>query len=212
MRENSLYGCALIGGAVLLIAMGLIHPTGAQLLASREAFGHITLINHIAHGLAIAGVWACIVGLVGFSRMLGAAQPTVTAAVIGFTLSALTVVVAAGLDGFVVPELARQWFAADAATRVTLGQLMHLCVLIASTLTRIYVALGSASIVLWSLALARARLSHGLPWVGVLTALAAVAVAIGGPPFVTVHELLALALCQAVWMIWAGVIMIRARA
>jgi len=34
----------------------------------------------------------------------------------------------------------------------------------------------------------------------------------GGSPMVSVHELLALALLQAVWVVWAGVLMIRAGA
>ena len=212
MRENSVYGTALIGGSALLIAMGLIHPTGAQLLASRETFEHVALINYAAHSLAIAGAWLAMVGLGGFSRLLGSARPVVTAAFLGFALTAVAVIVAAGLDGFVVPQLARRWFDADPASRAALRELMRFCVLIASTLTRIYMVLGSAAVLLWSLGVWNARLSRGLPWVGVLVAVAAVAVTIGGPPFVSVHELLALVLCQAAWMIWAGIILIRAPA
>src|SRR6516165_8029312 len=80
MRQNTFYGSALIGGALLLIGMGLTHPTGARLLTTREALEQFTLVDHMAHGLAIAGVCLGLVGLAGFSRFLGTSRPTVAAA------------------------------------------------------------------------------------------------------------------------------------
>jgi hypothetical protein len=175
MRPNGLYGSALIASSLLLLAMALTHPAAVPLMASRQAFEEFTLVNHVAHGLAIGGVWLSVVGLAGFSRMLGTTRPSVTAAFIAFAMCAAAILVGAALDGFVVPQLAERWFDADKATRETLRQLMHFCVSVASVLTRIYMTLGSAAILLWSYAVWRARQSRGLPWLGVLVSITAVA-------------------------------------
>jgi hypothetical protein len=212
MRQNAFYGSALIGGSLLLIAMGLTHPTGARLLTTREALEQFTLVDHIAHGLAIAGVCLAMVGLAGFSRFLGTSRPTVAAAFVIFALTASAMLVAPALDGFVVPELAKRWLDADAPTQATLRQLIAFCVTIASALTRLYLIVGAIAILLWSFAAWRVRLSRALPWLGTFVAIAALATTVGGPPMVSVHELLALTLGQALWMVWAGVAMLRGSA
>jgi hypothetical protein len=205
MRLNALYGSALIASSVMLVGMAVTHPAAVPLLASRQAFERFTLVNHLAHGLAIAGVWGSMVGLAGFSRMLGATRPSVTAAFVAFAISAAAILVAAAVDGFVVPQLASRWFDADQATRATLQQLMIFSVSVASALTRVYMTLGSAAILLWSVAAWRTRPAGGLPWLGVLVSIAAVAAAIGGKPIVSVHELLALVVGWTLWMAWAGI-------
>lgn len=210
MRLNSLYGSALIISSLLLVAMGLTHPTGAGLLASRQAFQRFTLIDHVAHVLAIGGVWLSVVGLAGFSAMLGATRPSVVAAFIAFAMCSVAVLFGVTLDGFVVPQLADRWFDADQATRATLQQLMHFCISVASALTRIYMTLGTAAILIWSLAVWRARLSSGIPWLGLFVGIAAMAAIIGARPVVSVHELLILVLGWAAWMLWAGIVMLSA--
>jgi len=188
--------------------MGLTHPTGAGLLASRQAVEGFTLADHAAHALAIGGIWMSVVGLAGFSRMLGATRPSVVAALIAFAMCSVAILFGVTLDGFVVPQLADRWIDADQATRATLQQLMQFCVSVASALTRIYMALGSVAILLWSFAVWRARLSTALPWLGLFVSIAAVATTIGGRPVVSVHELLALVLGWAVWMVWTGIVML----
>ena len=212
MRQNTFYGSALMGGSLLLLAMGLTHPTGARLFTTREALADFTFIDHVAHGLAIAGVCLAVVGLAGFSRFLGTTRPTVTAAFVTFAMTASALIVAPALDGFVVPQLANRWFDADAPTQATLRQLIIFCVSIAGVLTRLYMTLGAMAILLWSFAAWRVRLSRVLPWLGAFVAVAGLAASLGGPPMVSVHELLAVALGQALWMAWAGVAMLRADA
>jgi hypothetical protein len=212
MRQHTFYGSALIGGSLLLIAMGLTHPTGARLFTTREALEQFTLIDHVAHGLAIAGVCLAAVGLAGFSRFLGTTRPTVAAALVTFAMTASAMLVAPALDGFVVPQLANRWFDADAQTQAMLRQLVIFCVSIAGVLTRLYMTLGAIAILLWSFAAWRLSVSRVLPWLGAFVAIAGFATTFGGPPMVSVHELLALALGQALWMVWAGVSMLRSDA
>jgi hypothetical protein len=211
MRPYRPYGYALIAGSVLLLIMGLTHPTGARLLETRESFEHVALTNRFAHGVGIAGLWLLVVGLAGFSRFLGAERPAVTVAFLTFAIATGAGLVAPAIDGFVIPQLADRWFDADEATRITLRQLMQFCVMIASALTRVYLVLGSAAILFYSFDLWRTMSSRGLAWLGAAVTLAGIATTVGGPPMVSVHVLLALVVGLAFWMVWAGMILLRTR-
>jgi hypothetical protein len=188
--------------------MGMIHPTAIP-LGNSAALARLTFIDGVAHSLAILGIWLVLVGLVGLSRILGLQRVPVLAALVAFALVALAVVVAAALDGFVVPRLAAQWENANSVARDTLKQLILFCVLVASSLTRIYLLLGVIAVGLWSWVIYRDRLSRGLIWIGAVVVCAGIATLFGGPVYVGVHELLALVAGQAVWMILAGMLMIR---
>jgi hypothetical protein len=202
------YGATLILGSVVLVATAVIHPSVVP-FGDQAALARMTLIDGLAHGLAVLGTWLVLVGLVGLSRMLGLERITVLAALLAFALPAAGVVVAAALDGFVLPQLAQQWTGADQVVRDELRVLIRFCVLVASAITRIYLLFGAVAIVLWSWVIYRDRLSRTLPWLGALLGLAGIATLIGGPPYINVHELLALVFGQAVWLVLAGLMMIR---
>jgi hypothetical protein len=207
MRQEKTYGLVLIASSVVLLAMGLTHP--GRLPSTREALEHVGLISAIAHTLAIVGVWLALWGLSGMARFLGIERPMVTGALAAFGMAASAVTVAAALDGFAVPRLALQALEADEATRHTMRSLIGFCVLVASSLTRIYMLLGAVAIVMWSWVIREKALSHGLALLGAAVALAAVATIFRGPAYFTVHVVLLLALVQSAWMVWAGVLMIR---
>jgi hypothetical protein len=207
MRYESRYGAMLIAGSAVLLVMGMVHPSTIP-LGDRDALARMSLVDAMAHSLAIIGTWLVLVGQVGFCRMLGLQRTLVMAALVAAALPAAGVIVAAALDGFVIPKIADQWMGADAGTRADLRQLIRFCVLIASSLTRIYALLVAAAILLWSWIVYRDHLSLGLPWVGAVIGLAGIATLYGGPAYVNVHELLALVVGQSVWMVWAGLLMI----
>jgi hypothetical protein len=208
MRYEVRYGATLIAGSIVMLVMGMIHPSAIP-FGDREALARMSLVDAAAHSLAIIGVWLLVVGQVGFSRMLGLHSALVVAALAASALPAAGVVVAAALDGFVIPKMAEQLMSADNTTGATLQQLIRFCVLIASSLTRIYMLLAAVAILIWSWVVRRDHLSFGLPCVGVVVALAGIATLFGGPAYINVHELLALVAGQSVWMVWAGVLMIR---
>jgi hypothetical protein len=208
MRHEARYGAMLIAGSAVLLVMGMVHPSAVP-LGDRDALARMSLVDAVAHSLAIIGTWLLLVGQVGFCRMLGLQRTLVTAALVASALPAAGVVVAAALDGFVIPKIAEQWTGADAGTRASLQQLIRFCVLIASALTRIYMLLTAVAIMIWSWLVHRDHLSLGLPWAGAVVGLAGIATLFGGPAYVSVHELLALVAGQSVWMVWAGLLMIR---
>jgi hypothetical protein len=210
MRQEARYGALLIAGSAVLLVMSVVHPSTIP-FGDRDALARMAVVDAVAHSLAVLGIWLLLAGQVGFSRMLGLQRSVVLAALVASALPSAGIVVAGALDGFVIPKIAEQWMGADDATRATLKQLIRFCVLIASSLTRIYMLFVAVAILLWSWVVYRDRLSRGLPWVGALVGFAGVATLIGGPAYVNVHELLALVAAQSAWMIWAGVLMIRKR-
>lgn len=208
MRQETPYGALLILGSAMLLVTGAIHP-GSIPFDDNAALARMALVDAFAHSLAILGTWLVLVGLVGLSRMLGLTRVAVMAALVAFALAASGVMVAAALDGFVVPKLAEQWMDADNISRGELKQLIRFSVLIASSLTRVYLLLGAVAIALWSWAIYRDRQSSSLPWVGAVVGVAGIATLIGGPAYVSTHEVLALVAGQAVWMVLAALLTIR---
>ena len=81
--------------------------------------------------------------------------------------------------------------------------------LVASSLTRIYLLLGAVAVAMWSWVIRAQGLSRGLPLLGAAVALAALGTMLGGPAYFSAHLVLLLALVQSAWMVWAGVMMIR---
>ena len=59
MRDQTTYGVALILSAVGLLVTAGFHPTGGQMLASRETFEHVALVNTAVHSLAIGAHGCC---------------------------------------------------------------------------------------------------------------------------------------------------------
>jgi hypothetical protein len=208
VRYEARYGAILICGSAVLLVMAVVHPSAIP-FGDRGALARMSLVDAVAHALAILGTWLLLVGQVGFSRMLGLQRTVVVAALVASALPAAGIVVAAALDGFVIPKIAEQWMDGDDTARASLLQLIKFCVLVASSLTRIYMLLLAVAILVWSWAVYRDHLSLGLPWVGAVVGLAGIATLFGGPAYINVHELLILVSGQSVWMVWAGVLMIR---
>ncbi len=197
----------LLAGSGVLLVMGVLHPSAIP-WGDDTALARAAVIDAIAHSLAILGTWLVLVGLVGQSRMLGLQRVPVMAALVAFALATAAVVVAAAIEGFVVPQLAQQWTGADLVAGGDLKRLVRFCVLTASALTRVYLLLGAVAIALWSWVIYRERLHRGLPWVGAVVCAAAIAMLIGGSPFISAHEVLALVAGQAVWMFLAALLLI----
>lgn len=208
MRQEARYGAILIAGSAVLLMMAVVHPSAIP-FGDRAALARMTLVDAVAHSLAILGTWLLLVGQVGLSRMLGMQRTVVMAALVASALPAAGILVAAALDGFVIPKIAEEWMRGDDTAHAGLEQLIRLCVLVASSLTRIYTLLVAVAIMLWSWVIHRDYLSLGLPWVGGVVGLAGIATLVGGPAYVSVHEVLAMMIGQSVWMVWAGVLMIR---
>ncbi|MEO7432311.1 MAG: hypothetical protein ABIR62_09840 [Dokdonella sp.] len=208
MSQQIRYGAILISGSAVLLLMSVVHPSAIP-FGDEVALARMAIVDAFAHSLAIVGVWLLLVGQAGLSRTLGLQRPMVAAALLASAMASTGLVVAAALDGFVIPRIAHEWTGADATARAGLEQLIRFCVLAASSLTRIYIMMVALAILLWSWVIRSDRLDAALPWVGGIVGLAGFATLFGGPAYVHVHELMLLVLGQSVWMVWAGMWMIR---
>jgi hypothetical protein len=208
MHSNKVHGAVLMASTLVLFVMVGMHPSRIP-ADSHEALEHLRLVAGFAHALAVVGVWLSLWGLAGFSQVLGITRPRVVAALTAFVLPAAALCVAAMLDGFVIPELAKGLVGADAAHQAEIWSLVRFCVLIASAITRLYLFAVALAIVLWSWEAMRAGFGRALLWVSLAIAALAIALCFGGPTFVTVHELMLLVIGQSVWMVWVGVLLWR---
>jgi hypothetical protein len=208
MRNETAYGAILIVGSVVMLVMGITHPSALP-WGDNTALTRLAAIDAFAHSLAIIGTGLVLLGLAGMSRWLGLQRVPVMAALVAFAMASVAVVVAATLDGFVIPAIALSWTEADKVAGVDLKRLVWFCVLTASAMTRIYLLLTAAAVGLWSWVIFCERLSSALPWVGLMIGITGGVRIFGGSPFVSVHEVLALALFQGIWMVLAGFMMIR---
>jgi hypothetical protein len=213
MRDDRIYGAALIAGAVAFLGTAGLHPTGSQLLASPEAFARHAPSNVFAHALALFSVWLTLFGIVGLARRLGPQRPGVIAAFVAFALASAMVSVAAIVDGLVSTRLAAVYVASgDDAERATLKGSMRFCYYLASSSTRYYVTAASVAVLLWSWAAWRAKFDRVLPWLGAAIGVLALAAQTRGRLQMNVHDVMLLAVGQGIWMAWAGAALWRARA
>ena len=210
MRDDRIYGAALILGTVASLGTGMLHPTGGDLLRSPETFEHVARINVLAHALALAGVWLTAFGIVGLARRLGTQRPDVTAAAVAYGLAAVTLVLAAITDGLVSTRLAERLIGTDvAAERDLYKTLMTFCYYVASSLSRFYVTALAIAILLWSWAAWRTRFDRALPWVGAVIAIVALSAQLAGHMRMNIHDVILLVVGQGIWMVWAGVALLR---
>jgi hypothetical protein len=213
MRDDRIYGTALIAGAVAFLATAGLHPTGSQLMASPEGFASHAPINVLAHGLALFAMWLTLFGVVGFIRRLGAQRPEVTAAFVAFALGATMISLAAIVDGLVATRLAADYVATgDVAERSALRGFVRFCYYLASSLSRYYVTAVAIAILLWSWAAWRTKFDRVLPWLGFCLSVLALAAQLRGQLRMNIHDVMVLAVGQGIWMGWAGVTLWRTRA
>lgn len=209
MHDNRIYGAALILSVIGSLLTAHVHPTGLHGAASPDAVEHILRLNIGVHTLALVSIWLTVVGLAGLSRHLGFGRPEVIAALAAYTMAVIAVMSAAIASGFVMTELMRSTFEADESARGGLQLLSTLTHHLNGAYAKVHVAASSVAILLWSVAMLRARFSKVLPFVGFVSLLAPAVVLFNGHLHMNVHDLLLVVLAQGVWLAWTGVLLIR---
>lgn len=209
MHDNRIYGGALIASVVGLLVTAHVHPSGLHGATSAEAMEHVLRLNVGVHTLALVSIWFSFIGLVGLSRQLGLARPEVIAALVAYTMAVIAAVSAAIASGFVMTELQRSTFGADEPTRSGLQLLSTYTHHLNGAYAKVHVAASSVAILLWSVAMLRARFSKVLPFVGFVSLVAPASVLFSGRFHMDVHDLLLVVLAQGVWLAWSGVLLVR---
>jgi hypothetical protein len=199
---------ALVVGTIgLFVTMGL-HPTGAEALANAER-GGLNLLARGVHALAIAMMPLLLVGFLGVTRRLQARPGLSACAFASWGLALVSVMLAAIMSGLVAPALADRIAESAASQRDDLLRLLRYTGTLNQAFAAVYVALGGAAMVAWSLALRAERgAPRLLPWLGVVAGAVAAVGTLGGWLALDVRGFGAVVLGQGVWMLgvawWLG--------
>ena len=189
-------GTLLIAGSGAgLVVMGL-HPT-AHGLTNPESGAHLTHLNVMVHGLALAAVPAVFLGLLGLARRL-APSDMATAALVAYGWACLAVLSAAVASGFVAPGV----IADEAFLSYT-----HL---LNQGFAKVNVVASCVAIGLFASAILRTgRLSRAAGVVGAVVAAAILLLFFVGHLRLDVHGFGIVTLAQSAWLTWIGILLCR---
>jgi hypothetical protein len=208
MREETIYGGALIVSVIGMLVTAAFHPTGHQMMASAETFARIASIGIAVHALALASTGVSAFGLVGLSLRLGIARLDVVGALVAFAMAVMGVMVAASVSGFVAPVLGKMMFAADDTARPLVRYLFMYNGAINQAFAKFHTVASSVAILLWSIAMLRTQFSRVLGGVGRVIGLATLFVILTGRLPLNVHGFGLVVLTQGVWLVWGGVLLL----
>src|SRR6185295_12564055 len=148
MRNETLYGSALIASVLGMIVTAALHPTGPQVVSSAESAESYGLLAAGVHALALASMAVSSFGLVGLSRRLGTGRPDVGGAAVAWAMAVMGVICAASFSGFVAPAVAKAIFAAGEADRPIFHALFTYNGMLNQAFAKFHVVASSAAIVL----------------------------------------------------------------
>jgi hypothetical protein len=192
-------GWALIGSAIVTIAVMLVHPGHVDTVALLGPFGW----SGIVHGFAIAWVPPFVFGAFSLSRFLGLDRPKPLLAFIAFALAGAMMLNAAVTSMFITPAAAAAAASASPGAREALAQMAHISVATNRGFAQVYVALTSFAILLWALAWLD-RGNRPLAAAGVAVSLGLIGWQLGGKFEPGTHTMLIVAILQGGWLIAAA--------
>jgi hypothetical protein len=207
MKADTIYGSALIAGALAGMMTMAMHPTGNQLLADVQ---HMAPLGVAVHALALAALPVSFFGAIGLSRALGSSSNAALAGLVAYGMAQLAVMIAAVASGLLAPALAVQMVSTTGAEHDVAAALFHYTGAINQAFAKVFVIASSSAILLWSVTiLAHGQLARAAGVLGAIVGvLALFAVAIGHLRL-DVHGFGAVVLCQGIWMIAVGVLLMR---
>jgi len=202
-------GIVIAAGTGLAVVSLALHPV-VQAPSAEAALGRIVelaRLDQLVHGVLMAIYAGLLFGFARFARTLGLGRPSVQAGLIAYGLGCLGVFGAALLDGFVIPDLARQYL--GSAREAACGDLLVLCAILIQVLTRLALVAQSVGIAFWALAASLEPTRHrGIAVIGFGVA-AALLVLVLAAPVMAPHGLIGILLLQGLWNLWIAAHLIR---
>jgi len=214
MERSSVYGAALVVGALGMVVTMFFHPTAHDLLAAGgEAAAGGRAAAAATHALALFSAPVIYFGLIGLSRGLGTERPLVTAALVAYGFALAAVIPATVASGLVAPALTERMLAADpsdAATRDALHRIFAYNGLVNQGFSKVYVVASSLAVLCWSLALfGRGRFARLVALAGCVVGGLSLAAFFAGRLRLDVHGFGLFVLAQAAWVVLAGALVSR---
>jgi hypothetical protein len=211
MRRSTVYGAALIAGALGMSVTLVFHPTAHDLLAPEgPAAAGGRALAAATHALALFSTPVLFFGFLGLSRGLGAERPVVSAALVAYGFAAAAVIPAAVASGLVAPALTAQMLNADGPTREALHRVFSYNGLLNQGFAKVYVVASSCAVVCWSAALFRGgRLARAAAVVGAAVGPLSLLAFFAGRLRLDVHGFGLFVFAQSAWVVLAGVLMLK---
>lgn len=180
MHSTQRAGLALIVGAVAILGVTAVHPTGRE--AAGGGYGFSTLV----HAVAILAELVLLLGTLGLTARLAQSRDTAVAAFVCYAAATMLLIVAAIAAGWLDPSIA----ATINRSFATVG-----------------FGLSAIAMALWSVAMWRTRLSRAAGAFGIATATFTL-FGVGHGVGLELHGFGgAVMIAFALWMGWAGLLL-----
>lgn len=211
MRREPLGGALLILAALTGALVLALHPTGHDIMDPVSGATQARL-GSLIHAVAIAGLPLGFLGFLALWRSLDR-DDLGTGALVLWGFGGLAVLGAAVASGFVSGELLRRSAEAGAGAEADLWhQLATVSGLFNQGYAAVNVVAWASAILLWGVAMLRARPAMKAPGVtGLVVAVLVLAGYGSGHLGLDVHGFGIITFVQSAWMLWVGVILWRGR-
>ena len=210
MTDDRKAGVALIAGSIGSIITMAIHPTGAGVLSPGQ-FERLAVMSAIAHTLSMISFLALFMGAVGLTRHLAARELSESpdrfafAALTVYGFSAVALLFAAAVSGFIVPEIMRHMIRDTAANAPQWHIVIDAIFQFNQAFARIYSIAASGAILLWSASQLRNRcMGRGIAIYGCIIAPALVGLIAIGHLRLDVHGMAIVVFARAFWFVIVG--------
>ena len=213
MTDERKSGIALITGSLGGMLTMAIHPTAGAASLTLAQVGHLSTLSGIAHSLAMVSVLLLFLGACGLTRRIATADRLCFAALITYGFASVTILIAAAVSGFIVPDImqrmARDVPAAAQEWRIVISGIFQ----INQAFSRIFSVAASGAIILWSVsALRNGGLGRTVALYGCVAGLLTIAGIGVGHLRLNVHGMAIVAVSEAVWYIAVGTQLLRSAA
>jgi len=205
MTDDRKSGIALIAASIGAIITMAIHPTAGPASLTAEQVAHLAFASAVAHSLAIVSVVILFAGACGLTKRIAATDRLAFAALVTYGFACVSILIAASVSGFVVPDIMRH-MVRDGGANAPQWKIAIVSIFqINQAFARIYSVAASVAIILWSAsALRNGGLGRGVALYGcILSPLIIVGIAIGHLRL-DVHGMAIVAVTQALWFIIVG--------
>jgi len=207
MTDDKKGGIALIAASLAGILTMSLHPTVRDLSAP-DKLAPMALLLVAGHARAVASMPVLFLGALALSRRLASPDRLALAALVVYGFALAAVLVAAVVDGFVVPSLARAIMTAPPPATEE-WRIAHYNGLLNQSFARVFLVASSTSIVLWSVSILRSRtLAPSVAIYGLLVGPAVIAAVVSGLRL-DPHGAGSLILAQSLWFIVEGTLLWR---
>lgn len=192
---------ALLAGTACGIVTMALHPTGHDLF-NADTFAHAALLSRVAHGIAIAGLPLTFIGALDLARKLSTPERPATAGLVLLAFAQVGALLAALVNGFIAPDLARKILEAGEARDAAWHAILGYNARINRVSAQLFVLASAAAIATWSAAIVRRRaLAPAVGWLGLALAPALGLVTLSGHLQLNLHGFMLVVFGQAVWYV-----------